>query len=219
MSCRARFYVFFVCVCIRVFWCLCRGSNALLENQSPGVSKRVLLSQFPIGDQSTFRHTWAEVLAFLMAPEEGLTHPFWECMSAEQALDVVVNATYLAAPPAKPEEEQEEDKGEKEVEKEEKVQTQGLTSEGHKGREGDEKEGEKDEETGEEEEEEVAANKASKEARAYAHTTGYRLGADEKAALLQRLRGDPVLGPVIEAVAAALNATPDPTTANEQGQG
>ena len=77
--------------------CVCRGSNAQRENQSPGVFKRVLLSQFPIGDQSTFRQTWAEVLSFLMAPVEGLAHPFWECMSAEQALDVVVNATYLAA--------------------------------------------------------------------------------------------------------------------------
>ena len=186
----------------------------------------MLLSQFPIGDQSTFRQTWAEVLSFLMAPVEGLAHPFWECMSAEQALDVVVNATYLDAPPPKPEEE-EDDKGEKElvkeVEKGEQLQVQGLPSDGKKGHEGrgeGEKEGEEEEDSGEEEEEEeVAANKASKEARAYAHTTGYRMSAGEKAALLQRLRGDPVLGPVIAAVAAALHATPDPTTSHQQKQG
>lgn len=78
------------------------AANANRENLSSNVSKRVFLSEFPIGNKTAFKMTWRSIFSFLMKdqPEE-FEKPFWMCMTMKQTFQSIDRATFMSAPPPK----------------------------------------------------------------------------------------------------------------------
>jgi hypothetical protein len=78
------------------------GTNALFERGagSLGLSRRVFMSEFSIGDVIKFQKTLQSIYRFLMAPVQSSTLvPFWNCLSVADVVQYTVNRTFISAAP------------------------------------------------------------------------------------------------------------------------
>jgi hypothetical protein len=74
------------------------GANAIYESETSNrMSKRVFMSDFPIGDLATFTNTSTKLLQFLMQGTKGAKHPFWSCFNVSTAVDSVVKFAFVNA--------------------------------------------------------------------------------------------------------------------------
>jgi hypothetical protein len=75
------------------------ATNALYEMHTPNVSsRRMFLSDFPIGDEQAFLAASRRMFSFLMCtePDEGhAVKPFWSCMTLDRAVQLSVKAAFV----------------------------------------------------------------------------------------------------------------------------
>lgn len=72
--------------------------NSLWESESAhGISMRVFMSDFPIGDKPKFTNTTTNIFKFLMAPVDSDkdTPPFYECVPLKEAVSRAVEAAFV----------------------------------------------------------------------------------------------------------------------------
>jgi hypothetical protein len=79
------------------------AANAVLEGQAthldPMISKRVFLSEFPLGNRSKCHQTISEIFQFLMTPSGSGQDFWWEKLSISQAIRIALSASYVDTPP------------------------------------------------------------------------------------------------------------------------